>query len=162
MRIRGYPEEVVAAAQAEGVPPLLLLALVRQESAFHVRVGSSAGAVSLTQVIPETGRAIASVLRAEWDVDSLMEAETSLRFGAYYLGRQLQQFGGNVLAALAAYNAGPESAARWLREARSADADGYLAAVDYEETQLYLQRVIEHCGYYRYVYGAAESRVSGN
>lgn len=152
----GYPEAVAAAAAAEGVPPLLLLALVRQESAFHVRAGSSAGAMGLTQVMPETGRLIASALQTEWRVDSLMRAETSLRFGAHYLGDQLRRFDGNVLAALAAYNAGPGAAARWLREARRADADGYLAAVDYEETRLYLQRVIEHYGHYRYVYGAAD------
>ncbi|MSQ42517.1 MAG: hypothetical protein EXR65_05735 [Dehalococcoidia bacterium] len=85
-----------------------------------------------------------------------MNPETSLRFGAHYLGDQLRRFDGNVLAALAAYNAGPGPAARWLREARRANADSYFAAADYEETRLYLQRVIEHYGHYRYVYGAAD------
>ncbi|MSQ42516.1 MAG: hypothetical protein EXR65_05730 [Dehalococcoidia bacterium] len=53
------------AAAAEGVPPLPLLALVRQESGFQVRAGSAAGAMGLTQVIPETGRLIASALQTE-------------------------------------------------------------------------------------------------
>lgn len=152
----GYPEAVASAATAEGVPPLLLLALVRQESSFQVRAGSPAGAMGLTQVMPETGRLIASALRTEWRVESLLEADTSLRFGAYYLGDQLRRFDGNVLAALAAYNAGPGAAARWLRAAGGTDADAYLAAVDYEETRLYLQKVIEHYGHYRYVYGMAD------
>ncbi len=54
-----FGSEVLDAAVAEGVPPLLLLALMRQESAFNPQAGSSAQAYGLTQVIGPTGRQIA-------------------------------------------------------------------------------------------------------
>jgi soluble lytic murein transglycosylase len=153
----GFPVEVHSAAQQAGLPPLLLLALVRQESAFQVRAGSTAGAMGLTQVIAPTGQQIATALHESWSPEMLMDPATSLRFGAYYLAQQLRQFDGNVLAALAAYNAGPAAAGRWLREAETPDAEGFIAAVDYNETRLYLERVLENYARYRYVYGATDS-----
>jgi soluble lytic murein transglycosylase len=153
----GFPAEVLSAAQQAGVPPLLLLALVRQESAFQVRAGSTAGAMGLTQVIAPTGQQIAAALREPWSPQMLMDPATSLRFGAYYLGQQLRTFDGNVLAALAAYNAGPAAASRWLRQASTPDADGFVAAVDYNETRLYLERVLENYAHYRYAYGAVDA-----
>jgi len=153
----GFPTEVYSAAHQADVPPLLLLALVRQESAFEVRAGSSAGAMGLTQVIAPTGKQIAAQLREPWAPQMLMEPATSLRFGAYYLGQQLRLFDGNVFAALAAYNAGPGAAARWLKQAATPDADGFVAAIDYAETRLYVERVLENYAHYRYVYGAADS-----
>jgi soluble lytic murein transglycosylase len=153
----GFPTEVYSAAHQANVPPLLLLALVRQESAFEVRAGSSAGAMGLTQVIAPTGKQIAAHLREPWYPEMLMEPATSLRFGAYYLGEQLRLFDGNVIAALAAYNAGPGAAARWLKQSATADADGFVAAIDYAETRLYVERVLENYAHYRYVYGAADS-----
>jgi soluble lytic murein transglycosylase len=147
-----YEDEVLAAAEAEGVPPLLLLALVRQESAFDPDAGSTAGAMGLTQVIEPTGAAIAESLGVDWDLSLLFEPETSLRFGAHYLAEQLERFDGNVVAALAAYNAGPGSAQRWLDEQRYPGADGYLHTVDFTETRAYLQRVLENYAWYRYLY----------
>ena len=102
-----FPNELLAAAEAEGVPPLLLLALVRQESAFNPEAGSPAGALGLTQVIPPTGAQIAASLEVRWHPDLLYEPASSLRFGAHYLATQLELFEGDLLAALAAYNAGP-------------------------------------------------------
>ncbi|MBM4416588.1 MAG: lytic transglycosylase domain-containing protein, partial [Chloroflexi bacterium] len=107
-----FTHEVIAAADAEGLPLLLLLALVRQESAFQPRAGSTADALSLTQVIPPTGWQLASALSVEWDAELLYAPANSLRFGARYLADQLRRFDGDLAAALAAYNAGPGAAAR--------------------------------------------------
>ncbi len=96
------------------MPPLLLLALVRQESSFNADAVSSAGARGLTQVMPATGAAVAASLGIDWRPESLFEPETSLRFGAGYLAAQLERFDGNVLAALAAYNGRPVNAQRSL------------------------------------------------
>jgi soluble lytic murein transglycosylase len=107
---------VLDAAVAEGVPPLLLLALVRQESAFNPQAGSSAQAYGLTQVIGPTGRQIAASLGVPWEPALLFEPASSLRFGAHYLATQLDAFDGDVLAALAAYNGGPANARRWREQ----------------------------------------------
>lgn len=149
-------EALADAAEAEGVSPLLLLALVRQESAFDPDAGSSAGASGLTQVIAPTGEQIARELGVPWNPPSLFEPETSLRFGAYYLARQLERFDGDLLAALAAYNAGPGNAERWIEGQSLPGGDGFVAAVDFGETRLYLERVVENYAWYRYIYGEAD------
>ena len=147
-----FTEELLAAAEAEGVPPLLLLALVRQESAFNPDAGSPAGALGLTQVIPPTGAQIAASLEIEWDADLLYESASSLRFGTHYLAAQLANFEGDLLAALAAYNAGPTQAARWYERQSLPGPDGYIDAVDFTETRRYLTRVIENYAWYRHLY----------
>ena len=147
-----FTDELRIAADAEGIPPLLLLALVRQESAFDPEAGSTAGALGLTQVIPATGAQIAASLGVEWDVTTLLEPATSLRFGAHYLAAQLASFEGDLLAALGAYNGGPPNAARCYELQWAPGPDGYIDAVDFTETQRYLTRVIENYAWYRYLY----------
>ncbi|MDA0353084.1 MAG: lytic transglycosylase domain-containing protein [Chloroflexi bacterium] len=149
-----WPELVVAASEEFGVPPLLLLALVRQESAFEPDVSSPAGAIGLTQVIPPTGVEIARILGEPWEGPiSLTDPATSLRYGAAYLATQLDAFDGNVFAALAAYNAGPGNARRWLDVQVWPGADGYVQAIDFEETHRYVEGVVEQYAWYRYAYG---------
>ena len=150
-----YREALVEAAEAESVPPLLLLALVRQESSFNPDAVSTSGARGLTQVMPATGAAVAASLGLEWRPQSLLEPETSVRFGAHYLAAQLERFDGNVLAALAAYNGGPVNARRWLDRQWLEGPDGYLLAIDFEETALYLELVLESYGWYRFLYAGA-------
>ena len=147
-----FTEELLAATEAEGVPPLLLLALVRQESAFNPDAGSPAGALGLTQVIPPTGAQIAASLEIEWDADLLYEPASSLCFGAHYLATQLANFEGDLLAARAAYNAGPTQAARWYERQSLPGPNGYIDAVDFIETRRYLTRVIENYAWYRHLY----------
>ena len=152
-----WHELVIAASEEFEVPPLLLLALARQESAFEPDVISPAGAVGLTQVIPPTGVQIAAVLDESWTRPaSLTEPETSLRYGAAYLSAQLEAFDGNVFAALAAYNAGPSNARRWLDAQLLPGADGYVQTIDFEGTRRYVTTVIEQYAWYRYLYEVAE------
>ncbi|MEX2447059.1 MAG: transglycosylase SLT domain-containing protein, partial [Dehalococcoidia bacterium] len=150
-----FADGVTAAAEAEGVPPLLLLALVRQESAFDHHARSGVGALGLTQVMPATGEGIAQALEVEWSPESLSDPPTALRYGAYYLASMIDYFDGDVLAAVAAYNAGPGSSTRWLRDAASPHPHDFIHAIDFEETRLYVERVFENYAHYRYVYDAA-------
>lgn len=152
-----YGAEMRAAAAAEGIPPLLLAAVVRQESAFNPKAGSVAGALGLTQVIAPTGEAIAASLGLPWDVADLFRPEQSLRYGAHYLAAQLAAHEGHLFAALAAYNAGPGNASRWLDSQTWPGADGFVHIVDFAETSAYLEHVIENYGWYRYIYAGAEA-----
>ena len=149
--------EATAAAEEFEIPVLLLYALMRQESAFDPTAGSSAGAFGLTQVIYPTGEAIARDLGVEgWTFADLATPSLSTRFGAYYLAVQLDQFDGHMLAALAAYNGGPGNAARWLEAQSFAGPDGYLYAVDFTETRLYLELVSANYAMYRYIYAGTD------
>lgn len=156
-----YPDDYLelAAAEAEtnGFPPLLLLALIRQESFFRPDAQSSALALGLTQVIPTTADEIAGQLdETDFTFTDLTRPKLSLRFGAHYLGSQLSLFEGNISAALAAYNGGPGNSLRW-REAAGDDPDLFLETIDFAETRAYVELVLEHYARYRYAYGLSEA-----
>jgi len=148
---------VETASRREGVPVELLLALIRQESFFDPRAGSSAGALGLTQVVPSTGQAIAEDLGVEdeFDQEDLLRPSVSVRFGAHYLKRQLDEFDGAVPEALAAYNGGPGNARRWSRDAAS-DPDLFLEEIDLPETESYLRLVSENLARYRQLYASPD------
>jgi soluble lytic murein transglycosylase len=128
---------------------------VRQESRYNPVAVSHADAVGLTQVIPPTGRLIAQSLGIPWDPSDLTRPASSLRFGANYLAGQIERFDGNIFAALAAYNGGPHNAARWLEQQWRPGAAGYIDAIDFTETQGYVEDVIEQYAWYRYLYAGA-------
>lgn len=155
-----YPSEYLdlaaESAADNGLSPLLLLALVRQESFFQPDAASFAGALGLTQVIPSTGQEIAGQMGIrDFQSSDLLRPRLSLDFGAHYLGSQLELFEGDLSAALAAYNGGPGNALRW-RELAPDDPDLLLESIDLSETNLYLRLVLENYALYRYVYGLTD------
>lgn len=151
-----YLDLAAVDAEANGFPPLLLLALVRQESFFQPDAQSSAGALGLTQVMPPTADEIAAQLaQPDFTYGDLLRPNVSLRFGAHYLGSQLELFGGDLAAALAAYNGGPGNALRW-REDAPRDPDVFLETISLSETRAYVELVLEHYARYRYAYGLTE------
>jgi len=152
-----YPGEYLdlagEATDQNGFSPLLLLSLVRQESFFDAGAVSAAGALGLTQVIPSTAQEIAGQLgETAFRSSDLLRPRVSLRFGAHYLGSQLKGFGGDLAAALAAYNGGPGNAGRWLRQAGD-DPDLFVETIDFSETRDYVELVLENYALYRYTYG---------
>ena len=148
-----YEELVLSEALDEDLPPLLLFALIRQESLFEGFATSTAYAHGLMQVIPSTGAAIAAQLGwpPGYESEDLYRPIVSLRFGAWYLARQRDAFGGRLDVALAAYNGGPGNASTWLAAAGD-DPDLFLEMVTLGETRLYLQRVREHYAIYTRLY----------
>ncbi|MHB1357446.1 MAG: tetratricopeptide repeat protein [Anaerolineae bacterium] len=129
-------------SQAQGIDASLLLALVRQESQFNPLAISPAGAMGMAQVMPSTGEYIASQLGINpFQTQMLLSPHTSLSFGAWYLAQALKTFNGDILAGLAAYNAGPGTVQRWLRLLNFADSDLFFELVPYAETRSYLRQV---------------------
>jgi soluble lytic murein transglycosylase-like protein len=142
---KAYWPEVGAAARAAGIDPLLLLAMVREESRYDASVISPARAVGLAQLLPTTAQALSR--DPSMTARRLMDPATNLTLGARYLRRQLDRFGGDLRLALAAYNAGPGAARRWVR--LDADPDYFIEKIGYAETRAYLRRVLGSYGVYR-------------
>ena len=146
-----FDDLVTAEARERGFDPLLLFALIRQESRFDPWATSWAGARGLTQVIPTTGEFIARQLKLDdYQPEDLYRPYLSVRFGAVYLAAQLAAFDDQIPLALAAYNGGPGNARRWVGEA--ADVDLAVEEIDLAETQLYVRRVYEQYAAYRRIY----------
>jgi soluble lytic murein transglycosylase len=146
---------VVENARHNDLDPLLVFALVRQESLFEGGATSIASAQGLMQVMPATGAEIAADL--EWppnyETTDLYRPYVSVRFGTHYLAKQRDRFSGRIDAALAGYNGGPSNAQRWLEQAGE-DPDRFFERISFGETRSYLERIREHLAIYQALYGS--------
>ncbi|MFH1486930.1 MAG: transglycosylase SLT domain-containing protein, partial [Chloroflexota bacterium] len=150
-----YANLVEAEAAERGIDPLLLYALLRQESLFEAEATSYAAARGLMQIIPSTGDWIAGRLTwTDYRTEHLYRPYISIKFGTYYLWAALQMLDGNVAAALAGYNAGPGNAARWL-ERSTGDDDRFFAEITLAEPRLYIERILAYYATYQRLYGAS-------
>lgn len=150
-----YSDLILPDAQKEGINPLFLFSVIRQESLFEGFVQSGAGARGLMQVIPSTGAQIANELGwpPYYEESDLYRPDVSVAFGAHYLKKNLNLFNGDPYAALAAYNGGPGNAAAW-RELSGNDPDLFLETVRFEETRNYIRNIYEIYIIYRRLYGS--------
>ena len=154
-----YENLVLQNARQSDLDPLLIFALIRQESLFESLATSTASAHGLMQVIPPTGAQIAAELGwpPDYETADLYRPYVSLRFGTYYLAQQRDRFDGRLEVALAAYNGGPFRAEHWLERAGD-DPDLFLELITLDETRLYLQRIKEHLAVYRALWSTTQLR----
>jgi soluble lytic murein transglycosylase len=135
----------------------LVLATIRQESAFEADAVSPAGARGLMQLMPPTARAMAEQLGlAAGHAPQRLTADPlyNMTLGQAYLAGLLADYNGSLVVALAAYNAGPGRVAQWLREhgdPRADDVDplDWIEMIAFDETRNYVQRVSENLSVYR-------------
>lgn len=126
-----------------------LYALVRAESAFMEDARSPAGAMGLMQVMPTTGRETArSIGWRGFTPDQLMRAEVNVPIGTAYLRQMLDRFGGNMILATAAYNAGPGNVGRWMPRSSCVDPDVWVEQIPFTETRKYVQRILYYSSIY--------------
>jgi soluble lytic murein transglycosylase len=144
---------VVPNAEENGFHPLLLWSTIRQESLFDPSIQSSAGALGLMQIVPTTGEEIASRIGwpAEYEQQDLLRPYVNLTLGTHYLAAQRDNLGGDLYAALAAYNGGPGNASVWQSLAEG-DPDLFVEVVRFNETQQYLKNIYEIFSIYSRLY----------
>jgi soluble lytic murein transglycosylase len=149
-----FKDLVLPYAQETGLNPLLVYAMIRQESLFDGSAQSTAGARGLMQLMPATGAETAAnkMWPANFGVDDLSRPYVNIRLGSAYLQRQVAYFDGNLYAALAAYNAGAGNTAIWVSMAQD-DPDLLLEIIRYSETRQYIQYIFENYGLYKRFYG---------
>ncbi len=151
---RHYAFLVEREAAAVKIDPLLLYSLIFQESLFEPPARSFAGAQGLTQIIPSTGAEIAQRLNyPNYSVELLNLPSVNVRFGAFYL-RWVRDFAhNNDVAALVGYNAGPGNASVWF-DRTAPDEALFIELLPYDETRLYLHRILTHYYHYARIYGS--------
>ncbi len=142
-RLRPYVGAARAAAEAEGVPLALVLAVASAESGGRPDARSHRDAVGLMQLREDTADELAA-RRGEPRPDR-GDPATSLRLGARYLAQQFRRYAALPdprAAALAAYNAGPGNVDGWLRDdGTETQRRGIETWVRFAETRAYLERV---------------------
>ena len=121
----------------------LVLAVIRQESAFNEKARSKANARGLMQILPSTGRKLAPHARiTRYNARKLYQAETNIVLGTRYLASLLQQYGKSELA-LAAYNAGDSRVDRWMKAWGNLDMAEFVEQIPFSETRGLCQAGLE-------------------
>ncbi len=139
-----YSTIVRAHAHNYDLNPALLAAVIDEESKFRADAKSSAGAVGLMQLLPDTAKGIAIHTGGSKFVTSdLYDPEINVRYGAWYLHHLLQKYRDERLA-LAAYNAGQQNVDSWRAEGKD---------IQFPETRAYVEKVERLKGIYRRTYG---------
>ncbi len=149
-----HARRVQELAQRAGLDPFLIQAVMREESHFKPRLISSAGAIGLMQVMPATGGWVAARLGFEqYDEKSLYDRDVNLQLGTHYLEYLWNEFDGNTVYVLAAYNAGPGNVRRWLaNNCGTNDLDLFIETIPFEETRNYVKKVLGAYGNYIQLY----------
>lgn len=150
---RPYRDMTLRYSAESGIDPLLLTALMREESSFQADVRSFAHAIGLTQIIASTGRHIARRLGVKnFQTGQLTIPDVSIRFGADHVKELLDNYRGNQALAIAAYNAGQGAVNRWLNAMPDVPMDEFVEDIPYRETRHYVRRVLKSYGIYRHLY----------
>jgi soluble lytic murein transglycosylase-like protein len=152
---RPYLAELTRAASDNDVELPLLLALVREESYFDAGIVSSAGAVGLAQLMPETAADVARQLKI--DSPDLRDPATSLRMGARHLAGLLRRVDAPVKALLA-YNAGLTRVRSWERAAAGLAPDLLVETVPFDESREYVRKITVSALLYAWVYDGRDPR----
>jgi hypothetical protein len=115
--------------------PILVKALIRQESAFNPSAKSRAKAAGLMQLIYPTARHFGLKQR-----NQLFTPEDNIRAGSEFLAQLIEDFG-SVELALAAYNAGPGMVRQWQKRYPTSNIDLFVEMIPYTETREYVRLV---------------------
>lgn len=146
-----YSDLIIREAYDRDLDPFLVLALIKQESAFVPDARSYVGARGLMQLMPATADDWARRLRlAPVEDEDLYEPDMNLRLGIPYLARLVNQFDGSIEKALAAYNAGAANVRRWERGLIDGRPETFIESIGFSETRTFVRTILNN--YYRYRY----------
>jgi soluble lytic murein transglycosylase len=134
-----YLETIDSWAQQRRLNPMLVTALIRQESRFEAQIRSVADAVGLMQIIPETAAYIAEQINEK--KYNLENPTDNIKMGTWYLDYTHREYSNNSLFAVASYNAGPGAVADWIKQFGVSDPDRFIEQIPYAETKGYVESV---------------------
>jgi soluble lytic murein transglycosylase-like protein len=123
-RQKAIAAQVDQVSRKYGLDPVLVHAVIQQESGYRPEAVSRSGAIGLMQLMPATAAGLG--------VTNPRDPAQNLDGGARYLSEQIQRFGGNVALALAAYNAGPGAVQK------------YGGIPPYAETRQYVRNILKN------------------
>ncbi|MCM2359378.1 MAG: transglycosylase SLT domain-containing protein [Geobacteraceae bacterium] len=148
----GYRDHVAQTAAAHDLPESLVYSIIRAESSFLPTALSPAGAVGLMQLMPATAASMANGARGKFNPDSLTNPETNIRLGARHLRDLLDLYQGDLVLAVAAYNAGSGNVNRWRKAFGGLRPDEFVESIPFAETREYVKKVLTNAEIYSRLY----------
>jgi soluble lytic murein transglycosylase len=151
---RPYWDALRTYSEQNGLDPYLVASLIRQESEFNPSAISRANAYGLMQLLPRTGKGEAKKEGlSHYSTDSLLDPATNIELGTHYFRQMVDEFGGQVEYALAAYNAGAERVQDWRAAGNYRDIEEFVESIPFTETREYVQAIVRNAEVYKKVYG---------
>ncbi len=148
-----FEEIVLYHAGRNNIDPYLVAGLINNESRFRAAAKSERGAVGLMQLMPETADWVAREMGVgRLGEGALLNPDTNVRLGCWYLSELLHEFEGNEVLALAAYNAGRGTVRQWMKEHNWDASFQDVQEIPYQETRAYVKRVLADRGKYKNLY----------
>ncbi|MEH2066269.1 MAG: transglycosylase SLT domain-containing protein [Nostoc sp.] len=136
-----YLREIEKWSTERKLNPLLVTALIRQESRFEPKIKSVANATGLMQLLPSTAQWIAPQIKVDIKTINLENPNDNIMLGTWYLDHTHQQYNNNSLLAIASYNAGPGNVSKWLQTQTTQDPDEFVEEIPFDETKNYVRQV---------------------
>lgn len=145
-----YEDAIRERALEYEIDPLLVLAMIREESRFNSWNESVAGARGLMQIIFSTGEWIAQKLNLEdFNDDMLFISEINIDLGSWYINYLKERFFNDPILIISGYNAGPGTTSKWLKQYDRSDLDNFVENVPYSETREHIKKVIKSYQMYK-------------
>jgi soluble lytic murein transglycosylase len=137
-----YWNIVEPVSQQYSIDPFLVLSVMREESTFDPNARSTAGALGLMQLMPQTAFLLNRDLRLGiTNASHIWDIKNNIHVGIFYLSTLIKEFG-SYAHALAAYNAGEEKVRKWIQKGNYKSVDEFIEDIPYNETRNYVKKVM--------------------
>lgn len=151
-----YSEHIEKESQKNSMDPLLVHALIRQESRYETTALSRSKAMGLMQLLLGTAQGVAKHNGITLSSNNqVFEPPTNIALGTAYLNYVLKRHNGNAMLAVASYNGGPNAAAKWMREFQATgggDQEYLVENIPFQETRDYVRKVFANYWTYENLY----------
>lgn len=148
-----YQAYVLKSSQKYGIDPMLIYSVMKVESKFNPQALSRKGAKGLMQIMDATGSWVAELLAMrDYSHEQLFDPSVNIEMGTWYLSRLMQQYGGDMVKTLAAYNAGSGNVAKWCLDEQYSLDGKTLVNIPFKETKDYIKKVDNNYKIYKYLY----------
>lgn len=146
-----YYQEIMQ--HAAGNNPILMLALIREESYFNPQAQSGVGARGLMQLMPATAKEISAQYgMGMTSLDDLFKPELNIKIGNAYYSQLRNALNNMDISAIAAYNGGIGSVGKWKKKVIYSDTDEFIEQIPYAETKNYVKKVFRSYWNYLRIY----------
>lgn len=132
------------------VDPLLVMAMIREESRFNSWNESVAGARGLMQIIFSTAEWIAPKINIiDFNDEMLFSPKVNINLGSWYIHYLKEKFSNDYILMISGYNAGPGITDQWLERYDQSDLDNFVENIPYAETREHIKKVMKSYQMYK-------------
>jgi len=147
-----YSDYITKYSKMYDLDPVMVSAVIKTESNFKADAVSSKNAYGLMQITKETAHWAATKMKiADFSTEMLVDPETNIMIGCWYLDNLKKEFGSDDLV-LAAYNAGRGNVEKWLADPAYSSDGKTLTNIPFNETANYIKKVDVYYKIYKFLY----------